>query len=46
LFYLIIGPLFYLFAIDPSVNVAVSTLPVLIAFAFGVGQESIYGTRS
>ncbi|MFN8495393.1 MAG: hypothetical protein U0350_47800 [Caldilineaceae bacterium] len=46
LLYLVIGPFFYLFALDPSTNGVLSTLPVLIAFAFGVGQESIYGTRS
>ena len=46
LLYLVVGPFFYLLALDPSTNVALSIVPILIAFAFGVGQESIYGTRS
>ncbi len=43
--YLFVGLIFYLLEINPSINMTLSALPVLIAFAFGVSQESIYGTR-
>lgn len=43
--YLIVGLIFYLLEFNPAAHVALSTLPALIAFAFGISQESIYGTR-
>ncbi|MCX6045515.1 MAG: hypothetical protein NT075_10405 [Chloroflexi bacterium] len=43
--YLFVGLIFYLLEFNPSINMALSTLPALIAFIFGISQESIYGTR-
>jgi hypothetical protein len=43
--YIPIGLLFYLLGLNPSRNVLLSLFPVLLAFIYGVSQESIYGTR-
>jgi len=43
--YLIVALLFYISDLDPSLSLGISTLPILLAFAFGACQESIYGTR-
>jgi len=45
LLYLLIGPIFYLLELDPSISVTMSMLPPLFSFVFGLGQEFIYGTR-
>lgn len=39
------GIIYYLFQADPAVNLWLGALPAVIAFAFGVAQEFIYGTR-
>jgi hypothetical protein len=43
--YIPIGLLFYLLGLNPSQNILLSLFPVLLAFIYGVSQESIYGTR-
>jgi hypothetical protein len=43
--YVPIGLLFYLLRLNPSQNILLSIFPVLLAFVYGVSQESIYGTR-
>jgi len=43
---LIFGLVYYLFQVDPAVNVLLGTLPAVLAFGFGIAQEFIYGTRS
>jgi hypothetical protein len=40
-----IGLLFSLLGLNPSRNILLSVFPVLLAFIYGVSQESIYGTR-
>lgn len=43
---LFFGLIYYLFHLDPAVNLLLGALPALFAFVFGVMQEFIYGTRS
>lgn len=43
---LLFGLIYYLLQLDPAVNLLLGALPALFAFAFGVAQEFIYGTRS
>jgi acid stress-induced BolA-like protein IbaG/YrbA len=45
LLYLPLGLLFFVFALNPAQNLLFSTVPVLLAFLFGISQESLYGTR-
>jgi hypothetical protein len=45
LLYLPLGLLFFAFGLDPSQNLFFSTVPPLLAFLFGISQESLYGTR-
>jgi len=39
------GIIYYLFQVDPAVNLLLGALPAVAAFAFGAAQEFIYGTR-
>jgi len=43
--YLLIGALYVAAGINPAQDLLFSTAPAVLAFAFGVSQESIYGTR-
>lgn len=43
--YLLVGFVYFLASLDPSASLGLSTLPALLAFAFGISQETIYGTR-
>ena len=43
--YLLFGGAYWLADVNPATNPFAGTLPALAAFAFGFGQESIYGTR-
>ncbi len=40
------GLIYYLLQVDPAINLLLGALPALLAFAFGIAQEFIYGTRS
>ena len=42
---LFFGLIYYLFQADPATNLLLGALPALLAFLFGIAQESIYGTR-
>lgn len=39
------GLVYYLFQVDPATNLWLGAAPAILAFGFGVAQESIYGTR-
>lgn len=43
---LFFGIFYYLFGVDPALNLLLGALPALLAFGFGIAQEFIYGTRS
>lgn len=43
---LFFGLFYSLFGADPATNLLLGALPALLAFAFGIAQEFIYGTRS
>lgn len=43
--YLLVGFVYFLASMDPSVSLGLSTLPALLALVFGISQETIYGTR-
>ena len=43
--YLLFAGAYLLADVNPATNLVAGTLPALAAFAFGFGQESIYGTR-
>ncbi|MEZ4737594.1 MAG: hypothetical protein R3E79_61750 [Caldilineaceae bacterium] len=43
---LFFGIIYYLFALDPAVNLLLGALPAMFALLFGVTQEFIYGTRT
>lgn len=43
---LFFGLFYSLFGADPATNLLLGALPALFAFAFGIAQEFIYGTRS
>lgn len=45
LLYLPLGLLYFLFSLNPAQNLLFSSAPVLLAFLFGISQESLYGTR-
>ena len=44
-FALLVGLIYTLVGINPASSLLASLLPMLLAFGFGVSQESIYGTR-
>lgn len=43
---LFFGLFYSLFGADPATNLLLGALPALLAFAFGIAQEFIYGTRN
>lgn len=43
---LFFGLFYSLLGADPATNLLLGALPALLAFAFGIAQEFIYGTRS
>lgn len=43
---LFFGIIYYLFNLDPAVNLLLGALPAMFALLFGVTQEFIYGTRT
>ncbi len=45
LLYTLVGLLLAAIGVDPAQNLGVSTLPAVLAFIFGLCQESLYGTR-
>jgi hypothetical protein len=46
LIYLPIGLLYFAFQLNPTQALWLGCIPALLAFIYGLGQESLYGTRS
>jgi hypothetical protein len=44
--YLPIGLLYFVFHLNPTQALWLGCIPALLAFVYGIGQESLYGTRN